>query len=145
MKGKKIISLLLAGSMAVASAVCLLPNHIKDVQASDSIVCDGNSADWSSIASYGSSDGAISDWKVCVSGTYLYLYVAQNPTGAYGEAIGNTQVGITYNESQLYNANYSSIQFVQDWSDGSGNYVVKDGWSNSISGAQVVFEGGNTD
>lgn len=53
MKGKKIISLLLAGSMAVASAVCLLPDQARDVLASDSVVCDGNSADWGSIASRG--------------------------------------------------------------------------------------------
>ena len=145
MKGKKIISLLLAGSMAVASAVCLLPDRARDVLASDSVVCDGNSADWGSIASRGSADGSVSDWKTCVSGSYLYLYAAQNPTGAYGEAIGNTKVSLTYNDSQLYNANYSTIQFVQDWSDGSGSYVVKDGWNNNISGAQLVFEGGNTD
>ena len=145
MKGKKIISLLLAGSMAVASAVCLLPDQARDVLASDSVVCDGNSADWGSIASRGSADGSVSDWKTCVSGSYLYLYAAQNPTGAYGEAIGNTKVSLTYNDSQLYNANYSTIQFVQDWSDGSGSYVVKDGWNNNISGAQLVFEGGNTD
>ncbi len=54
-------------------------------------------------------------------------------------------MSLTYNDSQLYNANYSTIQFVQDWSDGSGSYVVKDGWNNNISGAQLVFEGGNTD
>lgn len=145
MRGKKIISLLLAGSMAVASAVCLLPDQARDVLASDSVVCDGNSADWGSIASRGSADGSVSDWKTCVSGSYLYLYAVQNPTGAYGEAIGNTKVSLTYNDSQLYNANYSTIQFVQDWSDGSGSYVVKDGWNNNISGAQLVFEGGNTD
>ena len=108
MKGKKIISLLLAGSMAVASAVCLLPDQARDVLASDSVVCDGNSADWGSIASSGSADGSVSDWKTCVSGSYLYLYAAQNPTGAYGEAIGNTKVSLTYNDSQLYNANYST-------------------------------------
>lgn len=101
MKGKKIISLLLAGSMAVASAVCLLPDQARDVLASDSVVCDGNSADWGSIASRGSADGSVSDWKTCVSGSYLYLYAAQNPTGAYGEAIGNTKVSLTYNDSQL--------------------------------------------
>ena len=78
MRGKKIISLLLAGSMAVASAVCLLPDQARDVLASDSVVCDGNSADWGSIASRGSADGSVSDWKTCVSGSYLYLYAAQN-------------------------------------------------------------------
>lgn len=145
MKGKKIISFILAGSMTLASAVCFLPDPIREVKASDSIICDGNNADWDSIAGRGSSEGSVSDWKVCVSGSYLYLYVAQNPTGAYGEAIGNTKVSLTYNDSQLYNANYSTIQFVQDWSDGSGTYALKDAWGNSISGGQLIFEGGNTD
>ncbi len=145
MRSRKIISFILAGSMTLATAVCLLPGQFSDVKASDSIVCDGDNADWGSIASRGSSDGAVSDWKVCVSDSYLYLYVAQNPTGNYGEAVGNTQVGISYTDSQYYNGNYSTIYISQDYSSGDGSYALKDAWGQSISSGQVVFEGGNTD
>ena len=80
MRGKKIISLLLAGSMAVASAVCLLPDQARDVLASDSVVCDGNSADWGSIASRGSADGSVSDWKTCVS---VFICSAESDRGIW--------------------------------------------------------------
>lgn len=144
MKGKRILSIFLVGVMIAASCIFIVPKTAGELFAADQIICDGNNADWADIESKGSNDAAVKDWKVCVSQEYLYLYVEQNPTGSYGEAIGNTEVALSYHDSNYFNGNYGRILFAQDWQNG-GYYVAKDGYYTNLDGAQVVFADNTTD
>ena len=126
MRGKRILSIFLVGVMIAASCIFIVPKTAGELFAADQIICDGNNADWADIESKGANDAAVKDWKVCVSQEYLYLYVEQNPTGSYGEAIGNTGVALSYHDSNYFNGNYGKILFAQDWQNG-GYYAAEDG------------------
>ncbi|MBR1571321.1 MAG: hypothetical protein IJ655_01125 [Lachnospiraceae bacterium] len=138
------IALLLASALSITAVAVSTPASLGHVVAAQSISVDGDAADWGDISSRGSSDSKISDWKVAVDNDYLYLYVAQNPLGYYGESIGQTQIHFNYN-LQNYNGIYNSIQFAQDWNNQGSQFVVKNAWYQNVDGSSVVFEGKGTD
>lgn len=143
-KLNKGVALILASAISMVAVAACVPSHLGQVVAAQSISVDGDAADWGEVAGRGSSDSKISDWKVAVDNNYLYLYVAQNPLGYYGEAIGQTPIQFKYN-LENYNGSYNSIQFAQEGKLPGAPIVAKDAWYGNIDGASVVFEGNGTD
>lgn len=143
-KLNKGVALILVSAISMVAVAACVPGHLGQVVAAQSISVDGDSADWGEVVGRGSSDSKISDWKVAVDNDYLYLYVAQNPLGYYGEAIGQTPIQFNYN-LENYNGIYNSIQFAQDWNNQGSQFVAKNAWYGNIDGASVVFEGNGTD
>ena len=143
-KLNKGVALILASAISMVAVAACVPGYLGQVVAAQSISVDGDAADWGEVVGRGSSDSKISDWKVAVDNDYLYLYVAQNPLGYYGEAIGQTQIQFNYN-LENYNGVYNSIQFAQDWNNQGSQFVAKNAWYQNIDGASVVFEGNGTD
>lgn len=143
-KLNKGVALILASAISMVAVATCVPGHLGQVVAAQSISVDGDAADWGDVSSRGSSDSKISDWKAAVDNDYLYLYVAQNPFGSYGEAIGQTPIQFMY-KLESYNGSYNSIQFAQEGKLPGAPIVAKNAWYGNIDGASVVFEGNGTD